>query len=98
VNGTETYYLTPQSLALAQMIQDELGAVLGIPSRGIRTANFIVLRDNDVPSVLVETAYISHADDEAHLRDQDFRQEIAEAVHRAIMRFLAVYPIPQGAP
>jgi N-acetylmuramoyl-L-alanine amidase len=98
VNGTETYYLTPQSLALAQMIQDELGAVLGIPSRGIRTANFIVLRDNDVPSVLVETAYISHADDEAHLRDQEFRQEIAEAVHRAIMRFLAVYPIPQGAP
>ncbi|OLC30578.1 MAG: hypothetical protein AUH31_04375 [Armatimonadetes bacterium 13_1_40CM_64_14] len=98
VNGTETYYLTPQSLALAQMIQDELAAVLGIPSRGIRTANFIVLRDNDVPSVLVETAYISHADDEAHLRDQEFRQEIAEAVHRAIMRFLAVYPIPQGAP
>src|SRR6266849_938333 len=98
VNGTETYYLTPQSLALAQMIQDELGAVLGIPSRGIRTANFIVLRDNDVPSVLVETAYISHADDEARLRDQEFRQEIAEAVHRAIMRFLAVYPIPQGAP
>ena len=98
VNGTETYYLTPQSLALAQMIQDELGAVLSIPSRGIRTANFIVLRDNDVPSVLVETAYISHADDEAHLRDQEFRQEIAEAVHRAIMRFLAVYPIPQGAP
>jgi N-acetylmuramoyl-L-alanine amidase len=98
VNGTETYYLTPQSLALAQMIQDELAAVLGIPSRGIRTANFIVLRDNDVPSVLVETAYISHADDEAHLRDQDFRQEIAESVHRAIMRFLAVYPIPQGAP
>ena len=98
VNGTETYYLTPQSLALAQMIQDELGAVLSIPSRGIRTANFIVLRDNDVPSVLVETAYISHADDEARLRDQEFRQEIAEAVHRAIMRFLAVYPIPQGAP
>ncbi len=98
VNGTETYYLTPQSLALAQMIQDELGAVLGIPSRGIRTANFIVLRDNDVPSVLVETAYISHADDEAHLRDQEFRKEIAAAVHRAIMRFLAVYPIPQGAP
>jgi N-acetylmuramoyl-L-alanine amidase len=98
VNGTETYYLTPQSLALAQMIQDELGAVLGIPSRGIRTANFIVLRDNDAPSVLVEAAYISHADDEARLRDQGFRQEVAEAIHRAIMRFLAVYPIPQGAP
>jgi N-acetylmuramoyl-L-alanine amidase len=98
VNGTETYYLTPQSLALAQMIQDELGAVLGIPSRGIKTANFVVLRDNEVPSVLVETAYISHADDEVRLRDQGFRQQIAEAVYRGITRFLAVYPVPQAAP
>lgn len=98
VNGTETFYLTPQSLVLAQMIQDELGVVLGIPSRGIKTANFVVLRDTDIPSVLVETAFISHADDEARLRDQAFRQHVAEAVHRGIARFLAIYPVPQQAP
>lgn len=98
VNGSETYYLTPQSLALAQMIQDELGVVLGIPSRGIKTANFLVLRDSGVPTVLVETAFISHPDDEARLRDQTFRQHIAEAVSRGIARFLAVYPVPQPAP
>jgi len=98
VNGTETFYLTPQSLVLAQMIQDELGVVLGIPSRGIKTANFVVLRDNDMPSVLVETAFISHADDELRLRDQAFRQHVAEAVHHGIVRFLAIYPVPQQAP
>ncbi len=94
VNGSETYYLTPQSLALAQMIQDELGIVLGIPSRGIKTANFLVLRDSGVPTVLVETAFISHSDDETRLRDQGFRRRIAEAVYRGITRFLAVYPSP----
>ncbi|TMJ06686.1 MAG: AMIN domain-containing protein [Bacillati bacterium ANGP1] len=98
VNGTETFFLTPQSLVLAQMIQDELGVVLGIPSRGIKTANFVVLRDNDIPSVLVETAFISHADDELRLRDQAFRQHVAEAVHHGIVRFLAIYPVPQQAP
>ena len=98
INGTETYYLTPQSLVLAQMIQDELGEELGIPSRGIKTANFVVLRDNEIPSVLVETAFISHLDDEARLRDQAFRQHVAEAVHRGIVRFLAIYPVPQPAP
>jgi len=98
VNGTETYYLTPQSLALAQMIQDDLGVVLGLPSRGIKTANFVVLRDNDIPSVLVETAFISHAEDEARLREPSFRQRIAEAVHRGITRFLAIYPVPTQAP
>src|SRR5437870_2924957 len=98
VNGTETFYLTPQSLVLAQMIQDELGVVLGIPSRGIKTANFVVLRDAEMPAVLVETAFISHADDELRLRDQAFRQHVAEAVHHGIARFLAIYPVPQQAP
>jgi N-acetylmuramoyl-L-alanine amidase len=94
VNGSETYYLTPQSLVLAQMIQDELGIVLQLPSRGIKTANFLVLRDSGIPSVLVETAFISNADDEARLRNPAFRQALAAAIHRGIMRFLAVYPTP----
>lgn len=94
VNGSETYYLTPQSLALAQMIQDELGVVLGIPSRGIKTADFLVLRDSGIPTVLVETAFISHPDEEARLRDSTFRQRIAQAIHKGITRFLAIYPTP----
>ncbi|HXF81443.1 MAG TPA: N-acetylmuramoyl-L-alanine amidase, partial [bacterium] len=94
VNGSETYYLTPQSLVLAQMIQDELGIVLQLPSRGIKTANFLVLRDSGIPSVLVESAFISNADDEARLRNPAFRQALAAAIHRGIMRFLAVYPSP----
>ncbi len=98
VNGMETYYLTPQSLVLAQMIQEELSAALDLPSRGVKTAGFVVLRDSGVPSALVETAFISHPDDEARLRDEGFRQRIAAAVHRGIVRFLAVYPAPQAAP
>lgn len=94
VNGSETYYLTPQSLALAQMIQDELGVVLGLPSRGIKTANFLVLRDSGIPSVLVEVAFISNAEDETRLRETGFRQRLAHAVYRGITRFLAIYPAP----
>lgn len=94
INGSETYYLTPQSLALAQAIQDELAVVLGIPSRGVKTANFLVLRDSGIPTVLVETAFISHADGEAQLRDPGFRQRVAEAVYRGITRFLSLYPVP----
>jgi N-acetylmuramoyl-L-alanine amidase len=94
VNGSETFYLTPQSLALAQMIQDELGIVLNLPSRGIKTGNFLVLRDSGIPSVLVETAFISNADDEIRLKDGTFRQALAGAIHRGIMRFLAIYPAP----
>ncbi|MGH2452555.1 MAG: N-acetylmuramoyl-L-alanine amidase [bacterium] len=97
VNGSETYYLTPLSLSLAQMIQDELARALGLPSRGIKTANFLVLRENNaMPSVLVEVAFISHPQEEARLREETFRERIAAAVTRGITRFLAIYPVPAG--
>lgn len=93
-SGSETYYLTPQSLVLAQMMQEELGRIAGLANRGVRTANFLVLRENEIPAVLVEVAYLSNPDEEARLRATAFRQRLAEAVARAVQRFLVVYPVP----
>jgi N-acetylmuramoyl-L-alanine amidase len=93
-SGSETYYLSPQSLMLAQMVQDELARISGLPNRGVKTANFLVLRESDVPAVLVEVAYVSNLDDENRLRTVVFRQRLAEAVVRGVQRFLAVYPVP----
>ncbi|MGQ0551440.1 MAG: N-acetylmuramoyl-L-alanine amidase [Armatimonadota bacterium] len=94
--GSETYYLMPQGLALAQMIQDELAKVAGLASRGVKTANFLVLRENDVPAVLVEVGYLSNAEEEARLRADAFRQRVAEAIMRGVQRFLVVYPVPSN--
>ncbi|MDR7434036.1 MAG: N-acetylmuramoyl-L-alanine amidase [Armatimonadota bacterium] len=96
VSGSETYYNTPQSLALAQMIQEELTRALGLPSRGIKTANFYVIRDNTIPSVLVEVAFISSPAEEKLLRSPEVRQKIAIAIYKGILRFLEVYPVPAG--
>jgi N-acetylmuramoyl-L-alanine amidase len=93
-NGSETYYLSPQSQVLAQMVQEELARVPNLVNRGIKTANFLVLRESDMPAVLVEVAYVSNVDEETRLRQQAFRQRLAEAVSRGVQRFLAVYPVP----
>ncbi len=93
-SGSETYYLSPQSLALAQMIQDELGRIAGLPSRGVKTANFLVLRESDFPAVLVEVGYLSNPEEETRLRADAFRQRLAEAITRGVQRFLAIYPVP----
>jgi N-acetylmuramoyl-L-alanine amidase len=93
-NGSETYYLSPQSQELAQMIQDELGRIPNLANRGIKTANFLVLRENNVPAVLVEVAYVSSPDEEARLKRETFRQQLAAAIVRGIQRFLTVYPVP----
>ncbi len=94
IAGSETYYLYPQSQQLAQMIQDELGRIAGLANRGIKTANFLVLRENDAPAVLVEVAYLSNPDDEVRLRALAFRQRLAEAIVRGVQRFLVTYPVP----
>jgi len=94
IAGSETYYLYPQSQQLAQMIQEELGRVAGLSNRGIRTANFLVLRESDVPAVLVEVAYLSNPDEEVRLRALAFRQRLAEAIVRGVQRFLVTYPVP----
>ncbi|MDR7486848.1 MAG: N-acetylmuramoyl-L-alanine amidase family protein [Armatimonadota bacterium] len=93
-SGAETYYLAPQSQALAQMIQDELARVPGLANRGIKTANFLVLRENEIPAVLVEVAYLSNPDEEGRLRASGFRQQLAEAIVRGVLRFLSVSPVP----
>jgi N-acetylmuramoyl-L-alanine amidase len=93
-NGSETYYFTPQSQVLAQMVQEELARVPNLANRGVKTASFLVLRESDVPAVLVEVAYVSNLDEEARLRQNAVRQRLAEAVTRGVQRFLAVYPVP----
>jgi N-acetylmuramoyl-L-alanine amidase len=93
-NGSETYYLSPQSQVLAQLVQEELARVPNLMPRGTKTANFLVLRESDMPAILVEVAYVSNIDEEARLRQQAFRQRLAEAVARGVQRFLAVYPVP----
>jgi len=95
IRGVETYYLRPHSLLLATWVQEELGRSLGIPDRGVRTANFKVLRDSPVPAVLVEVGYLTNVEDEALLRTAAFRQRAAEAIARGVARFVSHVPAPQ---
>jgi N-acetylmuramoyl-L-alanine amidase len=92
VTGTETYYKTADSQSLAALVQSEVVAALGEPDRGIRTADFYVIVNAGIPSVLVETAFITNPKEERLLRDPSVQRRIAEAIARAIARFLTVQP------
>jgi len=97
VEGTETYYETPESEPLAALVQDEVVQALGEPDRGVRTADFYVIANASMPAILVETAYISNPAEEEKLRDPAVQRRIADAIARGIARFLAarsVAPLP----
>ncbi len=80
-----------QSSHLAQLVNQELSKVLPIPNRGVKQADFVVLRGVHLPAILVETAFITNPTEEKMLGSPDVQRSIAEAMAQAIMRFKQYY-------
>ncbi len=91
-SGTETYYFSQsyQGKLLAFCIQEELTKQINRLNRGIKAANFYVLTYTNMPSVLVESAFISNPEEEALLRDAHFKQKIAQGIFQGIERYFSL--------
>lgn len=87
-NGTSVLYYHPQSEPLAEAIQAELLPRTALDDHGVWHQNVAVLRMNEMPSVLVESAFMMIPEQEAKLRTPEFQREIAEGVAAGIERFL----------
>jgi len=95
-NGTSTYYSaqnvsgeTGERQRLASAVQDEMVRVLGLKDGGVRTAGFVVTKYTNMPSCLVEVAFISNPSEEALLSTESFRNNAAQAIVRGIITYLA---------
>ena len=83
-------YTTAQirdSKVLAGRMLNELGQIGKLHRGQVEQANFAVLRSPDVPSVLVETAFISNPDEERRLRDSAYQDRLARAIARGILDY-----------
>jgi N-acetylmuramoyl-L-alanine amidase len=58
----------------------------------VEQAGFAVLKAPDIPSVLVETAFISNPEEEAKLRSAAYQEQLADALMRGISRYFARNP------
>lgn len=93
IGGTTTYYYGEVSgqrevrKKLAMTVQEELVKALGLRNIGIREANFAVLRHTRMPSILVETAFISNPQEEKLLATPEFREKIAEGIFQGIQKY-----------
>ncbi len=87
VTGIETYYRSSDSRNLAAYVQTELIRNLGGLDRGVKTANFAVLRRNRNPSVLVEGGFVSNTGERDKMLDPRYRQVVADSIARAIVRY-----------
>lgn len=85
-----------ESQALAEIIQDELEVKLRINNRGIKQAPFYVLGGATMPAILVEIGFISNPLEEKRLRDEYYRESIAEALYFGLMNYKKRFDIKMG--
>jgi len=80
------------SLKLGSALLGEIGHVGRLHKNHVEQAGFAVLKAPDIPSVLVETAFISNPEEETRLRSDDYQEQLADAIMRGIQRYFAKNP------
>ena len=85
------------SLRLGSAVLGELGQVNTLHKGRVEQASFAVLKSPDVPSILVETAFISNPEEEKRLNDEAYQDQLARAILSGIKRYIAKHP-PRPSP
>jgi N-acetylmuramoyl-L-alanine amidase len=80
------------SLKLARAVLTELGEVNALHKSDVEQAGFAVLKAPDIPSILVETAFISNPDEEKKLNNETYQEKMADAILAGIKRYFAQNP------
>jgi N-acetylmuramoyl-L-alanine amidase len=80
------------SRKLGEAVLSQIGRVNQLHKPQVEQANFAVLRAPDLPSILVETAFISNPEEEKKLRDPRYQRDVAEAIFKGIQAYLAQNP------
>ena len=90
--GCETYYCTGsnQGKVLAECVQPHMAAETERYNRGVKSANFAVIKHTNMPAILVETAFIDNYDDNRFLASEEGKYKCAVAIYKGICDYLGI--------
>ena len=80
------------SLKLGDAVLKQIGGFAKLHKPQVEQASFAVLKAPDVPSILIETAFISNPEEESRLNDHEYQEQIAQAILRGIRNYFAKNP------
>ncbi|MEO8738383.1 MAG: N-acetylmuramoyl-L-alanine amidase [Casimicrobiaceae bacterium] len=80
------------SLRVGRTVLDGIGAINALHKGSVEQAGFAVLKAPDVPSILIETAFISNPEEEQKLRSEAHQQRFAESILGGVKRYFALNP------
>lgn len=87
VNGLETYYNSPQSMALASYVQSNILRRINTTNRGAKFARYYVIRNAKMPAILVECGFVSNENERNKMKKAWYRQALAEGIADGVMRY-----------
>ena len=80
------------SLKLGKYLLGELGSINHLHKAHVEQAGFAVLKAPDIPSALIETAFISNPEEELRLKDEAYQEQMADALMRGIRQYFIKHP------
>ena len=80
------------SLRVGRSVLEGIGAVNALHKGSVEQAGFAVLKAPDIPSILVETAFISNPEEEQKLRDDRHQRKLANSIRSGVRRYFAQNP------
>ncbi len=80
------------SMKLARAVLSEIGGINKLHKGSVEQAGFAVLKAPDIPSILVETAFISNPEEEARLTDDGYQNQMADALMNGIRKYFSKNP------
>lgn len=87
ISGFTSYYQHEYQKELAEHLNSELGKKLTLKDRGVQQGNYLVLRENKQPAVLVELGFLSNFNEERVLTSKQFREQAALGLYTGIINY-----------
>ncbi|MDR3561076.1 MAG: N-acetylmuramoyl-L-alanine amidase [Negativicutes bacterium] len=85
--GAISFYPAGRPSDLALAIQPGLVGEVGMVDKGVRPANFYVLRNSDIPAALIEVGFLTNKAEAARLADDKYQAQIAEGIFKGLLRY-----------
>lgn len=82
------------SMKVGNHVLQQMGRVVHLHKKRMEQAGFAVLKSPDIPSILVETGFISNPTEERNLRSQAHQTKLAQAISRGIIQYFDQHPPP----
>ncbi len=81
------------SLKLGDLVLTKMGALTPLHYASVEQARFVVLKSPDIPSILVETGFLSNGTEELKLRDPQYQQKVAQTIAKGVIAYFYEQPL-----